>query len=472
MSAAGKAIRWAVRLALLAAAVLLALGGPLPALLTKAVPGLKPAAIVRAVPGLSPLVAAASVVSQRRWYLAAAWAAAALVVLGVAVWKGRLFCRWVCPAGTLYSLPARLSLKRPLLKVRLGPLVFWTVVFASLAGAPLVLFLDPLATFHRLTPLLRGTWTAASVVAGVLLPLMLLIGFIQPMLWCTHLCPLGYFFELAQALRKRPLHTFSSTRRSIVGGLLVGAPLAALARHLPAARRLLLAGEKPPLPVLPPGAADPATFAAACTRCYACVNVCPARIIRVPMPLGRALGQLFQPEIEYYQNDDEPDWGYCPEWCNECSGVCPTGALAALSFDQKHQRQIGLAEVVKKACLAWEDKQDCSVCQEVCPYQAVELRLDEQSGVACPVVMEDLCRGCGACQSKCPAIRMGKAIVVRGVAEQIDVRCRGRRKQRGGASGKGTGGGKGMGKGLGKGLGKGRGGRGAAPRGAMRHAKC
>jgi len=36
----------------------------------------------------------------------------------------------------------------------------------------------------------------------------------------------------------------------------------------------------------------------------------------------------------------------------------------------------------------------------------------EQNGVQCPVIDEQKCRGCGACESQCPALPI--AIVVQG----------------------------------------------------------
>ena len=387
---------------LLAAAVVLAFGGPLPVWAG------------RVLPSLSPLATAASSLAQHRWYAGLFWAAGPLVLLVLAVWKGRLFCRWACPLGTLYAVPSRLSLRKRLLKVRLNALLFWLIVGASLAGAPLLLAADPLATFNRLTPLARGTWTLAALVPGLIVPLMLILGAIQPMIWCTHLCPLGYCFELALAIRRPGVKVeFNRTRRSILAGLLIGVPAAALARKLLFARSAQ-AGQ---LPVLPPGAKDLDTFAAACTRCYACVNACPTRIIHVPPPSGRTLGQMFQPEVEYFDSAESPGRGYCPESCTRCSQVCPTGALTPLTLRQKRQRRVGTAEVVRDACLAWSDSEYCMVCQEHCPYGAITTDESEEY-IPRPVVDEEACRGCGFCQSVCPARRAGKAIVIRGVPAQ------------------------------------------------------
>ena len=399
-----KAARWAVRLGCLLAAMALAIGGPVPGQLA------------RVFPGLSPLVALTSSVAQRRWYLGAYWFAPPLLVLLLGLWKGRAFCRWICPAGTLYAIGSRLSFRKRLLKARLNGYLFWTIVGASLVGAPLLLVLDPLSTFNRLTPLLTGTYTLASLVPGLLLPLMLLLGVFQPLIWCTHLCPLGYGLELCRSLRSRPARTFTNSRRQILTGLLIGAPAAALTRAF-----LLDKKRYAHAPILPPGADDMASFAAACTRCYACVDACPYKLIRVGFDLDRAVGQLLQPELHYLDSEKKGvDCGYCPEWCNLCTQVCPAGALTALTGEQKRSRQIGTAEVIRDACLAWKDEEDCSVCQEVCPYQAIELEMVE-GGRARPIVNKDVCRGCGACYSSCPAIRAGKAIIVTGVRRQRTV---------------------------------------------------
>lgn len=394
-----KVVQWAVRLVFLSLALGLAMGGPVPAVL------------VRAFPGLSPLVALTSTIAQRRWYLGLYWFAPPLVVLLLALWKGRLFCRWVCPVGTVYTAGSKLTLKKRLLRVRLNGYLFWAIVGASMVAAPLLLFLDPLATFNRLTPLLTGTYTVASLVPGVLLPLFLLLGFVQPMIWCASLCPLGYFLEFCRSVRREPKQTFVNSRRQILTGLLLGLTAGA-------ATRLLLLSKKAygQIPILPPGAGDLEKFAAACTRCYACVDVCPDKLIRIKPPLDRAIGQWFQPELHYVDVESAIECGSCPEYCNLCTEVCPAGALTPMTLEDKQRLQIGVAKVVREACLAWQDEEDCSVCQEVCPYQAINLEME--GGRARPVVNPDVCRGCGACYSHCPAIRAGKAIVITGVRRQ------------------------------------------------------
>lgn len=389
-------IRWAVRILFLAAAVALSLGGPLPVWLAKV------------FPALSPLTVLSSLFARRAWYVALAWTAPPLVLIALAFWKGPIFCRWICPAGTLYSIPARLSLKKTILPFPISGAIFWTIIFASALGTPLFLFLDPLAAFNRLTPLLKGIYSAAWLVPGLMLPLFLVLGFIQPMLWCSRLCPLGYLFEACRRARGRAesgVGAPDQTRRDILTGLLIGAPLAAVARNFFLARSSYARA-----PVLPPGAKNQKTFASLCSRCYACIGVCPEKVIRVGFPADRAVGQLFQPELDLGR-------GYCEEFCNNCTQVCPTGALSPLTIQEKRHRQIGIARITKSACLAWSDGEYCMVCREYCPYDAI-LSDFSQKGIPRPVVKEDVCRGCGLCQNQCPAVREGKAIIVHGVAEQ------------------------------------------------------
>jgi len=391
-----KTLQWVIRLALLGAAVVFGLGGPVPFWLA------------RVFPSLSPLVAVSSSLAHRAWYFVLFWFGPPLLMLALAVWRGRLFCRWACPAGTLFALSAKLSLKKTILTVRVSGVVFWAIIFASLVGAPLLLFLDPLATFNRLTLLTRGIYSAAWLVPGLILPALLLLGFIQPMIWCSHLCPLGYFLGLCgRAGKRRPAARGGAgrTRREVLAGLLVGIPLAAVLR-----RFLLVKKSYPKPPILPPGAEDNETFAALCSRCYACVDVCPTRVIQVRWPAGRALGQFFQPELAV-------DETYCRDDCNRCSRICPTGAIGALTLAQKRSRQIGLAVVTRSACLAWADGESCTLCQAACPYGAIETGFNE-GGVRSPIVNPDVCRGCGRCQNVCPAVREGKAIIVHGVERQ------------------------------------------------------
>ena len=386
---------WLVRFVFLGSAVFLSLGGPLPGILA------------RAFPSLSPVVVIAGSIGNRHWYLTLFWVAPPLVFLILAFLRGRFFCRWFCPAGTLYTLFSRWSIKRPLLKRRVNGILFWAIMGGALAGAPLLFLADPLPTFNRLSVFWNRTYTAAALLPGLILPFFLLLGFVQPMVWCTHFCPLGYMMDLSRNLKKRNRLSVDGVKRDVVVGLAVGFPVALLAKKMPFASFLKAGAEHP---IVPPGARSPTSFAGNCSRCYACVNACPTHVIRVKAAPGPRLGQLFHPVID-------PEYGYCDEFCTACTEVCHSGALVRLDEEAKRHCQIGIAKVEKDACLAWDKGEYCMVCQEFCPYHAVET--DESSdGIPRPVVNREVCRGCGICQNQCPAIEKGKAIFVHGQPQQ------------------------------------------------------
>ncbi len=405
MSRRAATVRWVVRILFLGAAILLAVGGPIPAVLG------------RVFPGLSPLVGIASTLILRGWFWwGPLWVIGPLAVIVLGFWKGRWFCRWVCPTGTLYALPSRWNAGKRILKRPLGGYVFWIIVAGSLGGAPLLLFLDPLATFNQLTPLLKGILTPASLILTLVIPLMLLLGAIQPMIWCTHLCPLGYLLQFARSVGTLGVEkSFDQSRRGIALGVFVGLPAALISRNL-----LFPGRTNPDIPMLPPGASDPVTFAATCTRCYACVNVCPGKIIQVRSPFHQRFLELFAPSVEYFYDEANPDLGFCMESCNECSQVCPAGAIAPLTLGEKSQRKIGTAEVVRETCIAWKDHEHCMVCEEYCSYSAIDTDYDE-SGVPRPVVNKDLCRGCGLCYYACPVHGDEEAVILRGVTQQTHI---------------------------------------------------
>lgn len=375
-----RAVQWSVRLLLLAGALLLVLGGPLPRVARKV------------LPALSPLTALSEAMAQRTWFASLYWLLPPLTVLLLAVFKGRFFCQWLCPLGTIYSLPKKMSFKKRVLPVRFNALIFWIIISASAFGLPALLFLDPLSTFSRL-----GVWYEAAMwIPGALIPLMLLLSFFQPQVWCTHLCPLGYCFDLAHLKDTR--RVFRRDRRQFLAGLGIGGAAAAVFPRF---------GKSKETPsILPPGAT--LKFAETCTRCYACAAVCPTRIIKVKK--GGPLTELAMPELCF-------DGGACEEFCTRCTQVCPTGAIRELSEKAKRHTKIGEAKIDRRACLAWEDDEYCMVCDEFCPYSAIDTETKE-NGIACPVMKPDLCRGCGACEENCPAIRAGKAILVSPVTPQ------------------------------------------------------
>jgi len=80
-------------------------------------------------------------------------------------------------------------------------------------------------------------------------------------------------------------------------------------------------------------------------------------------------------------------------------------------LDEKRYAKVGTAYVIPHKCIAWEFGRPCLVCDEVCPYGAVELKTVEGISVAVPFVDETKCNGCGFCEYYCP-VQARSAIVV------------------------------------------------------------
>jgi len=91
--------------------------------------------------------------------------------------------------------------------------------------------------------------------------------------------------------------------------------------------------------------------------------------------------------------------------------VCPTHAIRNLPVDDRIWAKIGTAMIVRQKCLAWEQNKRCMVCDEVCPYHAVEFTKETGNTVPVPKVLEERCTGCGRCEYHCP-VRNQAAIIV------------------------------------------------------------
>ena len=147
--------------------------------------------------------------------------------------------------------------------------------------------------------------------------------------------------------------------------------------------------------LVPAGSLSLKNFADHCTACQLCVSVCPNQVLRP----STSLMTLMQPEMSYER-------GYCRPECTKCSDVCPAGAIRHISVEEKSSTQIGHAVVCLDNCVVNTDEVSCGNCARHCPAGAISMvrkNPDDPKSLRIPVVNEERCIGCGACENLCPA---------------------------------------------------------------------
>ena len=159
------------------------------------------------------------------------------------------------------------------------------------------------------------------------------------------------------------------------------------------------------VPLKPAGAQGLRKFSAHCTACQLCVSACPNGVLRP----SSALGTWMQPEMSYER-------GYCRPECVRCSEVCPVGAIHPVTVADKSSIQIGHAVFHPENCVVNTDGVECGNCARHCPSGAILMvpsAAGDEHSPKLPVVNEERCIGCGACENLCPA-RPFSAIHVEG----------------------------------------------------------
>jgi len=429
-----------------------------------------------------------------------------IVILGLTLLFGRIYCAMLCPLGVLMDFSAwvaRRSGKKRRLGYRRGRSGLRTIMVAVcvvglLAGSavPLAL-LDPYSIFGRmasalLRPLvgignhqlsatgwfLPSRWSPVAplslAIALTMLLVVVLLAVFRGRLWCNTLCPVGSIlgflsrfslfrlqmsadacvacsmcervcpsqcidfknlridhsrcvmcFNCVTSCRRNGIH-FRRARYS--GDELFGEALTepVFPRGLPAIRRRAFLAGAAALPgmalaegrgktadgasfnaraVLPPGARSLARFQSRCTACHLCVTNCPEQVLR-PSITAHGLAGFLQPWQDFSVS-------FCSYNCSNCSEVCPTGAIETISVEERRTVRTGKVHFFEDLCVVKTAGTPCGACNEHCPTQAVHM-VPYKGNLTIPEIDPELCIGCGGCEFICP-VRPHKAIVVDGL---------------------------------------------------------
>jgi ferredoxin-type protein NapF len=344
---------------------------------------------------LSPFIMLNSVLLLKSFYF---MNLVALLVLIISVVKKRFFCNFICPTGYLCDRVSGLSPYKHFVHRKMpdisGPVAILSVV-SALAGLPLLIFFDPLSMFNGFFTVFRGNVTSREIIVFSTFPVLLVVNFVLPGIWCSKICPLGGLQNLIYGLRtviyKKPgKEEKQNTGISLLNRryfISAGAGLTA---------GILIPGFLKPRPesvIRPPGSTDPGVFNILCIRCGNCIKSCPTGIITRNSGTA-SLMSFMTPVISFTD-------GYCLETCNNCGIVCPTGSIASFSISQKKNIIIGKAVIRLNGCLLLNNK-ECNRCKVSCSYNAIKYKYSEELMATIPVVTMEQCTGCGACYVMCP----------------------------------------------------------------------
>lgn len=314
-------------------------------------------------------------------------AAVTLVLLAILAWRnGRTYCNTVCPVGTFLGFLSRWSLFRPVIDK------------SKCNGCGLCARNCKSSCIDS---------KAHSIDLSRCVACMDCIG-------KCHKNAISYGLptrQLSSAVSETPRGETSETtsplsRRKFLGiGALftVGAAVDSVAQKVDGGLAVIEDKKVPKRQshIVPPGSESQRNLARRCTGCQLCVAVCPNGVLRPASDISRAL----QPECSYER-------GYCRPECNECSKVCPTGAIKQIDVADKSSIQVGHAVWIKENCVPLTDGVECGNCARHCPVGAI-MMLESDGKPSVPAVDTERCIGCGACENLCPS-RPFSAIYVEG----------------------------------------------------------
>ncbi|MGD1992523.1 MAG: 4Fe-4S binding protein [Anaerolineae bacterium] len=374
---------------------------------------------------LDPLAAAGAMLAARAWIPRLALA---LVILGLTLLLGRVWCGWLCPLGTLLDWVRFPSARRREVQLSSGwkgvkyLLLLLTLALALLRNLSL-LILDPITLLTRtmttaVLPALNQAITAVeramypigflrpaidwieqglrgpvlpvvqpvfamSVLTGLLFAGILALNLLAPRFWCRALCPLGALLGwLSKVSLLRPLVGPACNRCGQCGG------------------------------VCPVGAIDIVQHVeiapAECIACLDCLVACPESVT-VPnaSPLADQRGIGFR-----RYGRPAPAGDHDPTRRQALTTLVAGAAGAALLRTAPHARQLH-PQLIRPPGAQDEDEflsrcLRCGQCMRVCPTSGLQPMALEAGleGVWTPRLVARLgyCDyGCNACGQACPS---------------------------------------------------------------------
>jgi polyferredoxin len=301
------------------------------------------------------------------------------LVLGLNVFAGRFWCKYLCPLGALLGILSRYSLLTR--SVSEGCTSCGACAAVCQGNA---------------SPDRKGQWRDTECFYC----------------WnCDDVCPQNAVsFGFSQ---KKVAASMDLGRRRVIASALSGVVAVPLLKAIPLAKP----GFSSPALIRPPGSLEEKEFLKRCVKCGECMKVCITNGLQ-PTLLEAGIEGIWSPLLV-------PRIGYCEYRCTLCGQVCPTGAIKKLGLKEKMKVKIGLAMIDKGRCLPYAHASPCIVCEEVCPTprKAIwfeEARVKGRDGreqvVKQPRVDLELCIGCGICETKCP-VSARPAIYITSVGE-------------------------------------------------------
>jgi len=301
-----------------------------------------------------------------------------VLIFGLSLTKGRLYCNMICPAGTLLGLLSKVSI----LRIRINETKCSKCGLCSVrCKSSCIDFLKRHVDVSRCVNCFN----------------------------CIDVCPDKAFSYGVVKIRKKEVKPDQERRKFIAGSLalLFGLPFISRAqeKNIPVPAKASTVKESRTCPVCPPGAGSLDDFNKLCTACSLCITACPNKVLQ-PALLQYGAKGMMQPVMDYNKS-------FCTYNCTVCTEICPTYALRPLALEAKKLTRIGKAIFIKDNCIVKTEKTACGACSEACPTKAVYM-IPYEGNLLIPETNTEICIGCGHCEYACPTIPY-KAIFVDGL---------------------------------------------------------